>query len=186
MNGSSVYSWQWSLGATGGGAAVMMGGIDIFAYAANGSDAEFYVDDVELKSVEGACASPTALTVASVGPTAANVEWSSVSDAMGYRISYHAAGSSVGYKKNSSTNSKLLKNLLPGTKYKWAVQSVCSTGPLVSSPYVTGPDFVTAPYRLGDGISSSIEAAVFPNPGGETATISLALGPGVRRGYKTE
>jgi hypothetical protein len=48
INSHSIYSWQWSLGATGLGNIVQMGGVDIFAYGANGNG-DFYVDNVLLE-----------------------------------------------------------------------------------------------------------------------------------------
>lgn len=48
VNSASVYSWQWSLGATGAGSADKMGGVDIYASAANSQQGDFYVDDVVL------------------------------------------------------------------------------------------------------------------------------------------
>lgn len=49
INGASVHTWQWSLGATGTGAAKAAGGVDIFAAAANSGIGDFYVDDVLLE-----------------------------------------------------------------------------------------------------------------------------------------
>lgn len=52
MNGSSIYSWQWSLAADGSGADTEFGGVDIFAYAFAAQDAEFYIDDVTLTQLD--------------------------------------------------------------------------------------------------------------------------------------
>jgi hypothetical protein len=48
INGSSVHTWQWSLGATGTGTTKAAGGVDIFAAAANSGIGDFYIDDVLL------------------------------------------------------------------------------------------------------------------------------------------
>ncbi|MCY7409354.1 MAG: T9SS type A sorting domain-containing protein [Chitinophagales bacterium] len=48
VNSISVYTWQWSLGALGLSYVNAMGGVDIFAYAANAGDADFFIDDVSL------------------------------------------------------------------------------------------------------------------------------------------
>jgi hypothetical protein len=75
-----------------------------------------------------ACASPSNLIVLNVSDIAANLQWTAVSDAMGYRVSYHEVGSAVGFKKNSTTNTKLIKNLtLPPSisgRYKVCVPPV--------------------------------------------------------------
>jgi hypothetical protein len=79
------------------------------------------------------------------------------------------------FKKPSTTNSKLIKNLLPGTLYKWAVQSICASGPLVASSYLTGPDFTTDPYKMGEEVNASYDMEIFPNPASASSTISISL-----------
>lgn len=53
MDGNLIYTWQWSLGADGTGAADMLGGMDFFAYAANGATCNYYIDDVVLTEAIG-------------------------------------------------------------------------------------------------------------------------------------
>jgi hypothetical protein len=48
LDGQSIHTWTWSDGAAGNGAANEFGGVDIFAYALNAQDAEYYIDDVLL------------------------------------------------------------------------------------------------------------------------------------------
>jgi hypothetical protein len=54
IDANSVYKWQWSQTATGGGTdAPMWGGMDIFASAPAGQTADFYIDDVVLSQIFG-------------------------------------------------------------------------------------------------------------------------------------
>lgn len=60
INSSPIHTWQWSLGADGSGAAIAMGGIDVFSYGGNGATPDFYIDDVVLiKSVSPAIITET-------------------------------------------------------------------------------------------------------------------------------
>jgi hypothetical protein len=123
----------------------------------------------------GACPSPVSPTVFNITATHVNVAWDEVNAALGYKIIYHPAGSNVGLNAKSVVNSKLLKNLTPDTKYKWAVKSMCSNAPLVASLYVPGPDFTTPPLKLGESVTASGDVEVFPNPASDIATISFSL-----------
>jgi hypothetical protein len=49
QNSHLIHEWQWSLGADGGGADKSLGGIDFFAYAANGAACNYYIDNVLLQ-----------------------------------------------------------------------------------------------------------------------------------------
>jgi photosystem II stability/assembly factor-like uncharacterized protein len=125
--------------------------------------------------VESACPQPTGLTVGKVNPTAAQLKWNAEADAIHYKVFYHPATMPELGKKPSSTNSVVLKNLMPNTKYKWAVQSICGVQPLVESPLVMGPDFTTPPMRFGEDASSSLQLEIYPNPASDNATISFSL-----------
>lgn len=126
-------------------------------------------------TVPTTCATPTGMAVSSVTATAANLQWNNVNGAIGYKISYHPAGVSQGIKKPSTANSKVIKNLLPSTTYKWAVQSVCSSDPQLTSSFVPGPDFTTPPLRISDETTALSDISTFPNPVSENATISFSL-----------
>ncbi|MEO6168177.1 MAG: T9SS type A sorting domain-containing protein, partial [Chitinophagales bacterium] len=177
INSASVYNWQWSLGATGTGAQKMWGGMNIFAYAFNAQDAEFYVDDVVLsKLAVNDCPQPIELFVSNLTSTSAKVQWNVAPGAIGYKIFYHQDGNPAGIKKSSSGNSKKLGNLLPNTTYKWAVQSICANQPLIASPFTMGPDFTTPPLRLlNEQVNAPLEAGIFPNPASDNTTISFSL-----------
>ncbi len=54
IDANSVYKWQWSQTATGGGTdAPMWGGMDIFASASAGQTPDFYIDHVVLSQIFG-------------------------------------------------------------------------------------------------------------------------------------
>lgn len=48
MNDVFVYSWQWSLGSSGYPTVAQIGGVDFFAYTPDGSNCDYYIDDVQL------------------------------------------------------------------------------------------------------------------------------------------
>lgn len=126
-------------------------------------------------SLPANCEKPGGQSVSDIAATAAVVEWDAVAGAVGYKITYHPAGSTEKLKKSSTSTSKKLINLLPETTYVWGVQTICSNSPTVSSLFVLGPNFTTPPLRLGEESDAAFEMEIFPNPAAESATVSFSL-----------
>ncbi|HYV93460.1 MAG TPA: hypothetical protein VE978_16930, partial [Chitinophagales bacterium] len=48
INSHSIHSWQWSTGALGTSSINQVGGVDIYSYSADSSDANMFIDNVLL------------------------------------------------------------------------------------------------------------------------------------------
>ncbi len=121
------------------------------------------------------CDIPTSLTTDNITATTAQLQWEAVSGAIGYRLSYKAAGSSEWLFKSSINNQRTIAGLSPNTEYTWKVKSICSQSPAITSDSTAQTKFITLPMRLGD---VPMEEAVFevrPNPISQTATVTFSL-----------
>lgn len=119
------------------------------------------------------CPKPTGLNVTNITSSSATLGWNEVAGASGYKIIYHPENDPAGIKKSSTSNSKVLTGLLPNTTYKWTLQTVCSSPPLVASAFVKGNDFTTLPQKISGEEAVDLSLQLFPNPASDEVTISF-------------
>jgi hypothetical protein len=77
-------------------------------------------------TVAGTCATPSSLSTASITTTSATVSWAAVSGATSYNIQYRIVGTPTWSTKTSTSNTRSLTSLTPGSNYEFQVQAVCS------------------------------------------------------------
>lgn len=121
------------------------------------------------------CRPPSGLSAIAASPNSAKLEWDAVGEAIGYNIFYRPVNTTQGITKRTTSNHKLIKNLLPGTTYQWGVQTICDNHPLIVSTYTPGQNFTTPPLRLSDEENTITALDVFPNPASGLITISFSL-----------
>lgn len=147
--------------------------IEIQFHAVSGYGYDVFVDDVivELDPAFLTCLAPDTLSSSNIGVTAADVSWTSASNS-NYQIMYGPGLTAAvgGIMTTSTTNSKTLSNLSPGTKYNFFVREICSPGD--TSYWSTEGTFRTmcAPMQLP--YSEDFDGANFPlNNNGVTFTL---------------
>jgi hypothetical protein len=106
----------------------MFGGVDIFAAAANGGDADYYVDDVSLSigsSSTCTVSAPTTLLYSYLTDTKVVLFWNSVG-ASKYKVTYSTAGGAWTSFSTKQT-ARHVTGLTPNTTYLWRVQAYCGS-----------------------------------------------------------
>lgn len=116
-----------------------------------------------------ACLAPTGLTSSMITSTTAKVSWTAAVGATKYTINYRPVGTPTWLKKNTTTTSKKLIELTPGTMYEFKVKTTC-TGAV--SPFSPTVNFTTLGLVGGDIDTKQTPVAedhttkmgVYPNP----------------------
>jgi len=121
VNGVEIYSWQWSVGASGGGIN-QLGGMDIYAATTNGTP-YFFVDDIDYKDFL-ALAAPTNL-VAVVNDNDITLTWNApaTDEFLGYNV--YRDTEIIAQQISALTFTDY--DLLPGT-YAYDVKAVYDEG----------------------------------------------------------
>jgi hypothetical protein len=84
---------------------------------------------------------PTLLPVSNLTTTSATVNWSSVSNVVGYQLRFKLASSSTWSSVlsfNASTFQRAITNLQANSLYDYQIRSMCSSTPFISSPWIAG------------------------------------------------
>lgn len=103
------------------------------------------------------CPAPTGLFYTGLTPTSVMANWAPVVGATKYRVGYHVIGGPWQYV-NTTTNSKTLTGLTPGTNYEFNVKTFCG---LITSDF-SAPIPFTTPLRMDSG--DPISFSLYPNP----------------------
>lgn len=111
-------------------------------------------------SATSACGLATGLNVTSLNTTGATLNWTAVSGAGSYSIRYKASSASTWTTVTSTTASKAITGLTPGTAYEFKVQTICSGA---SSAYTSVATFSTQ--ALSCSVPSSLSTSSITTTG---------------------
>lgn len=122
LNGTQIYAWQWTLGATGGGCALQLGALDF--YGQDGSD--YYFDDLAIY-IEDALPAPSNLT-ATVIDNDIELNWTAAGPPSGKAlIGYNVYRGLEIIAQEITELTYTDSNLLPGT-YIYNVKAIYDEG----------------------------------------------------------
>lgn len=104
------------------------------AFGCNSPVQQMTVNSITSKS----CTTPDMLTAYNLSDTSANLGWNPAITGEIFKVKYWENGSSVikEVSVSGNTSSISLPNLLPGTSYRWYVQSICTSGVFQSGTYL--------------------------------------------------
>jgi pimeloyl-ACP methyl ester carboxylesterase len=125
------------------------------------------------------CPTPTNRSVNNIKTTSGQFRWNTAECATGYEVKYRATGTTVWNKKLTSTNSRTVYNLTPGTTYEWQVRSVCDSASPVRSSWGTMRTFTTlttAASKTTNSLPAS-DFLLYPNPTSGTLNIAFEESP---------
>ena len=113
------------------------------------------------------CPPPSGRKVSNIKSTSVQFNWSSSLCAASYELRYRKTGTTSWIRKLTSSTSRIVYNLTPGSTYEWQVRAVCDSAAPVNSNWGTLRNFSTAANRTGDtaALQPAAELSVFPNPG---------------------
>ncbi|HSY60828.1 MAG TPA: T9SS type A sorting domain-containing protein, partial [Cytophaga sp.] len=117
------------------------------------------------------CSSPAGLSVSNITSASATLHWNATNCAKKYKVQVKQGSSAWETFSNITTNSLALNNLVPGKTYKWKVQTICSTNPLTTSDFATGPNFKTA-----SSLESETNGAAYAKAN-ETSNVTITPNP---------
>jgi len=83
------------------------------------------VDEEEEEEPSSSCARPTNTTTSSISPTSQKVDWTSMQDAISYRIRYRQSGTTSWTVKTISGSQITLTGLKSNTTYQYQVRTRC-------------------------------------------------------------
>ncbi|MEO5674793.1 MAG: kelch repeat-containing protein [Chitinophagales bacterium] len=119
---------------------------------------------------ENCCMAPGVLATFNITANSARLNWNMVPTATKYKVSYKRDSSGAAWITETVTAPSLeITGLLPSSKYKWKVKSVCNT---LKSAFSTIEKFTTMPLRLMQATNGA-EPQVYPNPVHDHATVSF-------------
>lgn len=78
------------------------------------------------QSANAACNMPTTLSTTAITSTAATLNWSGGSSAIGFNLRYRVVGNSTWITTTSTVSPKALSGLSSSSSYEWQVQTRCS------------------------------------------------------------
>jgi hypothetical protein len=112
------------------------------------------------------CGNPTGLTTAAITANSANISWTAVTGASGYRVEYKTSAATTWTVLTTSqtTTTASLTGLAAGTVYAWRVQATCpaGTGNIVQSANFTTTALSCASTLDNAANNTSAGAAVIP------------------------
>ncbi|MFN8153609.1 MAG: T9SS type A sorting domain-containing protein [Bacteroidia bacterium] len=113
------------------------------------------------------CPPPSGRKVSNIKSTSVQFNWSSSLCAASYELRYRKTGTTSWIRKLTSSTSRIVYNLTPGSTYEWQVRAVCDSAAPVNSNWGTLRNFSTAALRAGEsGFTSAVPVlSVYPNPG---------------------
>ncbi|HYV91995.1 MAG TPA: T9SS type A sorting domain-containing protein [Chitinophagales bacterium] len=122
----------------------------------------------------GGCAVPTNQTTSNITSTKAQLNWTTNSCALSYRVRYKISVTSTwtGKNQNSNLGHKKITGLLPNSSYVWQVRSKCGNNPAVNSSWTSSLAFSTSA-KMAQEETKETTLHIFPNPA--SSIISLAI-----------
>lgn len=100
------------------------------------------------------CTTPSGASVSNITASGANITWTAVTGAQGYKLQYKASTASTYTLVSVTNNSYAMTGLSAGTTYSYQVQTVCSSSLL--SPMTSAATFTTiAPATCTDNYETN-------------------------------
>lgn len=119
------------------------------------------------------CPAPGGRSVSFIKATSVQFNWAASTCGASYEVRYRTTGTTLWTKKLTSSNSRIVYNLTPGTAYEWQVRSVCDSASETRSFWGTVRNFTTASARISGEIEAGNPSAnIYPNPA--TGFINIA------------
>ncbi len=116
--------------------------------------------------ISSLCPPPSGRKVTYIKATSVQFNWNNADCGNTYEIRYRKTGTTTWTRRTSSTNTRIIYNLTPGTAYEWQVRSICDSINAVLSYWGTTRNFTTLASRQGDQEpESKTSLSVYPNPG---------------------
>ncbi|HZG01792.1 MAG TPA: fibronectin type III domain-containing protein, partial [Chitinophagales bacterium] len=122
------------------------------------------------------CAAPSDAAFANVTATSADITWTPVTGAYGYRVRYRAVGTAswtTVVSNNGNSGSISLTDLQATTTYEFQVRTKCSIGPNVFSAFSPIGTFTTPVMRVGENEPATV--LLYPNPASGFVTLASKL-----------
>jgi hypothetical protein len=124
--------------------------------------------------ITSGCDRPTVVSSSNVSATSAQITWSTMPEAVKYRIQYREVGTTVWTAITVlPTNKKWLLGLTPGRQYEYQVKTKCLFGWTAFSDLQT---FTTASSKFGGESSNRVEIKLYPNPAREFVYVGYESG----------
>ena len=120
------------------------------------------------------CVAPTNATAEGTPNNTANVSWSPVPNANGYRIRYREAGTTAWTPlvvPSGTDSTFVITDLAAGTTYEYQLRSKCTVNPTAWSAFTPIATFST-PLRLGESEMTFVN--VYPNPSNGLVNINVS------------
>ncbi len=120
------------------------------------------------------CPVPSGLKTHIISPTAIELGWDVVGNAISYKVRYKLAGTSEwAVISNIKSPLKKIYGVLPDTLYYWEVKSMCDNDPKLISEWSEKQSFNTGTLRIENDQTASMK--LYPNPVAESFTLDLQL-----------
>lgn|GEM_PF-815868 len=126
------------------------------------------------------CNTPINLRTVTVTSNQAILQWSAVSGAIKYEMSYREANTLKWTRVYTANNYKRIMGLSPNTKYQWRVRTFCGSNPFIVSEWSAIQLFTTNALQTEVAkevvfVNKNFSAKVYPNPVLQSAEISFSL-----------
>lgn len=134
----SAVTYLWSNGQTTASVNVMQAQ-NLSVRTTNAFGCTSPIQQMNVNSIiSKSCTTPDMLTAYNLSDTSANLGWNPAITGEIFKVKYWENGSSIikEISVSGTTSSISLPNLLPGTSYRWYVQSVCTSGIYQSGTYL--------------------------------------------------
>lgn len=118
------------------------------------------------------CNYPNTIMVGNVTSSSVIISWMAQSNAAKYKINYRPLNTSPWLVKSTTTNSKMINNLIPNTTYEYKIKSVCNTK---SSTFSAKDTFTTSKQKNTSHQQIQSDYKIFSDPCRSTITISNSL-----------
>ncbi len=120
------------------------------------------------------CIVPANLSTTNITGTSSKLNWDEIPAALGYVVKYNTDGGNEKAKVTySKFNTKPISGLAPNTTYFWRVKSVCSEEPKVATDWSEKQYFTTAPLKVANQQTTTME--LYPNPVADQFTLNIQL-----------
>ncbi len=131
--------------------------IMVNAFSQTGVSSQFRID-----CPTSGCGTPTGFSSTNVGTTSATINWQAVVNATSYDIQYRINGSATWINTASSSATKNLTGLTPGSIYEWRVSAYCTNGGGASSAWTASQFFTTTASACSIPSNLSVSSVLFP------------------------
>ena len=174
VDGTEVYSWQWSLGATGSGGILQLGGNDFYGYNQTGGSS-YYMDDYTVTNLAPVPVELTSFTAASADGNV-TLNWSTATETNNhmFEIQRQLTGNqfvTVGYVNGQGTTTQphdytYTDSKVPAGTYSYRLKQIDFNG--------TGTYSNTVEVKVTPPLTFGLEQN-YPNPFNPTTNINFSV-----------